>query len=56
MGGKYGNGRFLRLFTLVKYERCEYSLDEENGMWCHLLVPRSDFYNLPVHLFRDLPK
>jgi len=35
MGGKYGNGRFLGLFTLVKYERCEYSLDKENGMYCH---------------------
>jgi hypothetical protein len=23
---------FLGLFTLVKYERCEYSLDKENGM------------------------
>jgi hypothetical protein len=31
MGWKYGNGRFLGLFTLVKYERCEYSLDKEKN-------------------------
>ena len=35
MGEKYGNGRFFGLFTLVKYGRCEYSLDKENGMYCY---------------------